>query len=289
MAYSKVTYRVIGRYMDGRDVKAYHFIGSDDKNYIYNKETTIYMIGKGLVENMRISTCDGEIIIRGKGINLNKLPVYDETKQQYRNVSNNDNKTSESMGMLTITKRIMHKTNCIGYVLRDIAGNEKKLKRADVLNLVADKKVTNATLSRTINKETGMPVTSLRGIDCALKKLPILILNESGKIIDPLISNNETIIRAVRMKTSGVIRELVSNSVKRFSAGDFLIIQANGELDTIAGTKFSQKYEYDKTHGQATCDYYLDRLDDFSVEMYGCKEIKLKPEQVKGFAMAKYR
>ena len=119
-----ITYRVVGRYMDGKEILGYHFIGSDNSDIQLNKERTIYMIGKGLIENMRIQTVNGEIIIRGKGINLNKLPVYDEGKNEYRNtgasrvaasssVHGKNTSIRNNMAQYKVTKRIMQKNNCI--------------------------------------------------------------------------------------------------------------------------------------------------------------------------------
>lgn len=290
MAYNNITYRVVGRYMDGKEISAYHFIGSNNESFIFNKENTIYMIGKGLIENMRISTCKGEVIIRGKGINLNKLPVYDESKNQYRNIEEQQGKnTDNKMAKLTIVKRIMCKTNCVGYVVKDVSGAERKLKREDVIKLVSERRISNAKLNRTIDPNTGLPTFALRGDGCALKKLPILILDESGRIIDPLINKNEVVIRAVRMKTGGMIKIPSAGMVKRFSAGDFIIVNASGELDMIPGEKFISNYVYDREHRQATCDYYLYRLEDYTIELYGSPEIRLTPEKVKVWAMAKHK
>ena len=127
MAGVAITYRVVGRYMRGKETTGYHFIGSDDSSVQLNKERTIYMIGKGLIENMRIQTDGDEIVIRGKGINLLSLPVYDESKQDFRNnsasqlvansnVQPKNTSINNNMAQYTIIKRIMSKNNCIGLV-----------------------------------------------------------------------------------------------------------------------------------------------------------------------------
>lgn len=74
---------------------------------------------------MRIQVgTDGEVILRGKGINLNNLPVYDPNKDKYRNTESSQQVANSSvsvrksnvanvspMGQYTITHRIMLKTN----------------------------------------------------------------------------------------------------------------------------------------------------------------------------------
>ena len=71
---------------------------------------------------------EGNIIIRGKGVNLNNLPVYDIGKDKYRNTDISQQAANSkvdvskkieyanAMGQYYIIKRIMLKTNCVGYV-----------------------------------------------------------------------------------------------------------------------------------------------------------------------------
>lgn len=41
MANMHITYKVVGRYMNGKEVDGYHFIGSDNSSLALNKERTI--------------------------------------------------------------------------------------------------------------------------------------------------------------------------------------------------------------------------------------------------------
>ena len=85
MVNPNVLYSVTGRYMDGQKLVAYHLVGEDGSQAQEGKERVIWLIGKGVITNMRLqSGTNGEVIIRGKGVNLNNLPVFDIAKQQFR-------------------------------------------------------------------------------------------------------------------------------------------------------------------------------------------------------------
>lgn len=294
----RVTYKVVGRCLKGKEISAYVFIGSDNSQLILNKDRTIYMIGKGMIENMRIQTVNNEVIIRGKGVNLNTLPAYDENKQSFRGndasqtVANNgvhprNTPLTNNMSQFEIVKRIMMKNTCIGYVVRDMAGNTKRLDRQTVVRLGIEKRLSNAVIQRLNNKDGSNSVV-LRGVGCEIKKLPILIVDEQGKIIDPNVNKNEVVLRAAKMKRGGVITNIVSNRKKFFSFGDFLVCKADGTLDMIQGTEFIRNFKQDTEHGTATCDYYLDKLQDYTVELFGGYATVLNPNQVKTWTMIKH-
>jgi len=301
MAGAVITYRVVGRYMRGKETTGYHFIGSDDSSTQFSKERTIYLIGKGLVENMRIQSDGDEIVIRGKGVNLLSLPVYDESKQDYRNnqasqiVANSNvqpKKTSinNNMAQYTIIKRIMSKNNCIGYVVTDATGAQKKYNRDQVIRLGAEKRLSNAIVQKCADPtgRSSEPILMLRGAGVNLKELPILLIDNSGKIIDPAADRKEVVIRAARMKHSGVITCITTNAKRYFEVGDYIVIRADGKLGVIKGTEFIKNYVPDREHSEATCDHYLDGLKNYTVEIFGSSIMQLRPEQVKVWAMAKH-
>lgn len=292
----RVTYRVVGRYMDGKNITGYHYVGSDYSQMPVTKERAIYLIGKGLVENMRVQTnTDGELIIRGKGVNLTELPIYDTKKQEFRGNGNQQNAGGQQNRAIqaggkqvsyTIVKRIMSKTTCVGYLVKSSMGNDAKLQRDQVIKLGIEKLLTNASVQKYREREGAEPKIILRGINCDLSKLPILIVNEYGKIIDPAADIKEVVIRAARMKRGGLIKHS-SGAVKTFENGDYIVVKADGKLGVIKGDEFIRGYEKDSDHNEATCDPYLSNLAEFKVEIFGSQAVELKPEQVKTWAMAK--
>ena len=88
MLANNMKYKATGRYMDGKNLIGYHIVAIDDES-IQARETRdriIYLTSRGCIVNMRLQKDDkGDIIIRGKGTNLNNLPVFDIGKEKYRN------------------------------------------------------------------------------------------------------------------------------------------------------------------------------------------------------------
>ena len=108
-----LTYNVTGRYMSGTEVTAYHLVDNNGGYIVASKEKTIYLAGRNLINNMRVQTSGDDVIIRGRGINLNQLPVYDTNKSTYRNTQNTSSNYT-NLSMLKITKRVMYKNSCVG-------------------------------------------------------------------------------------------------------------------------------------------------------------------------------
>lgn len=301
MAGANVTYKVVGRYMNGKELIGYHFIGSDNSPLILNKDRTIYLIGKGVIENMRISTNNGEVIIRGKGINLNTLPVYDESKDKYRPGSVSQQAAASNaqargvgnrnnMSNFKIVKRIMSGTTCIGYVLEDIVGNLKNVNRDKVIEYARDNRISNAVLSKVTDPATNKLTFALRGVNgCSIKKLPVMIVDESGRIVDPNLNKSMTTIRAARMKSAGHITNHINGKVDRFTVGDFVVINVDGQLKVIPGQVFITEYIPEREQRTATCDHCLNCLSDYTLEIYGNCSMIINPEQALTWAMARHK
>ena len=300
MSGMNITYKVVGRYMNGKELDGYHFIGSDNSTLYLNKERTIFMIGKGLIENMRINTNNGEIIIRGKGVNLNALPVYDCGKQSYRPGANSQNAANSSaraseidsknnMGKFKVIKRIMQGVKCIGYVLEDVSGNVRNIDRDTVIECARTNRLSNAIVNKIKDPETGELTYALRGVNgCNIRKLPIMIIDDAGRIVDPKVNKNLAIIRAVRMKSAGQVKHSASGKIARFTVGDFIMINVDGTLKVVPGQRFITEYRPEKSTSTATCDHCLECLSDFTVEIYGNPVMTVTPDQAKTWAMARH-
>lgn len=300
MANMHITYKVVGRYMNGKEVDGYHFIGSDNSSLALNKERTIYFIGKGLIENMRISANNGEVLIRGKGVNLNNLPVYDESKQKYRpgaisqNAANSSARAREidsrnNMSKFKIVKRIMQGTSCVGYVLEDVSGNIRNVSRDTVLECARTNRLSNAVVNKVTDPKTGALTYALRGVNgCQIKRLPILIIDQSGRIVDPTKSVSGVVIRATRMKHGGIVTH-VNGSSQTFGVGDFLMVNPSGQIRIVPGTEFIQNYTPESSLTTATCDHCLECVSDYTVEIYGSNAIVLNPSFVLTWNVAKHK
>ncbi len=170
----KITYSIVGRYMNASAVSAYHIIGSDGKELKASRELVCYLVGKGLVTNCKGQMNGGDIALRGVGVNLTDLPVKNERTGEIRR--NNATKTSDTkmFVQLRLVASIYQDSKCIGYVVRDAGGTEKKLAKSVVFKLAASNKVVNAEL------EKGRGEPYLKGVDIDLDKLPIIDLDNRG-------------------------------------------------------------------------------------------------------------
>ena len=295
-------YNVTGRYMDGQKLVAYHLVGEDGSQAKESKDRVIYLIGRGLIANMRIQVgTDKEVIIRGKGINLNNLPVFDEGKQQFRgdnisqlaanssvSVKNSSVNEANQMGQYKIIKRIMLNNKCLGYELQDHSGRVTRKKRDDVILLATQKLVSNAVANK-YTKEDGSIHVVLRGVDCELGKLPILIVNEQGKIVDPLKDKSNLTVRGAYMKHSGTIHDTIRNTNINFKFGDFIICNATGNIIIKSREQIEKEYVKDTTSSSAICDDYLANLSGYYIEIFGSNTIQLTPKMVRSWVILKPR
>lgn len=284
-------YRVVGRYMTGSAVVGYHLVGSDGSQVKASKERVIYMIGKGLVENMRVQSLDTEIILRGKGVNLNTLPIYDLNKDAFRDgvksqeVANTNVKPKRDsgvnpMGQMEIIKRIMYKTNCLGYILKDRSGKEMKLSRDKIIDLGVQRLLSNATVQKYTDNNTGETKLILRGVGCDLTELPSLIVDETGKIIDINKTTDEIRMRIVRMKRGGIVYDKGKDKRLTFEAGDYLICGKNAVVRPIKHVDLISKFEIINGENSAVCDNNLVNLENYPIELFGNKVQMLTPQQV---------
>lgn len=295
MANMNLTYRVTGRYMTGSAVTGYHLVGADGSQVIANKERLIYMIGRGQVENMRLQTNGDDVILRGKGVNLNKLPVFDVSKGEFRGNSASQNAASthvapkknsgiNPMGQLTLIKRIMYKTNCSGYVVTDMSGVEKKLSRAKVVELAKQRLISNAIVQRYTPKGSNETQLILRGVGCDISNLPVVTIDQNGNIIDNEDNSKRSqsvYMRAVKMKRAGILYDNKKNRKATFSSGDYIVCGPNGNLIYMKEIDAQKVMTVVNDNVTAVCDGYLDNLDKYPVELFGCEAKQLTPDQVK--------
>lgn len=300
MADTNITYRVTGRYMSGPSVEAYHLVGDDGKQIVANRDRILFLIGHGQIENMRIQFSDGEAIIRGRGINLNTLPIYDLSKREFRGnsasqsaantgVNTRTNNGGATMGQYTIIKRIMAKNNCIGYVLRDMSGKEIKIQRQKALELAHSRLISNAVVNRFTPNDGSAPKIILRGVNCNLNELPIIAVDQKGNIIDPSVvaKQNTVYMRAAKMSRGGIIYDKRQDKKLSFGSGDYILCGVNGTLRPVRGTDAVNLFTISKDSDSAVCDEFLQNLEYYPIELFGGSITTLNESQVKRWPIVK--
>lgn len=165
-------YSVVGRYMVGSEVTAYHIVGEDGSQHKVTKEQLILLADRGLMLNCRIQMYNGKPLLRGKGVNLGELPVFDEKSGKLKRMDTvpavrpKGKESSNVLGQIYIVGRITQGTSVVQYITRDNGGVERILSRQKVLELAQRKLIANAT----VQKYNGRLL--LRGVGINLESLP---------------------------------------------------------------------------------------------------------------------
>lgn len=302
MAGTNLTYRVTGRYMTGSTVDAYHLVGEDGSQIVANKQRIIYLIGRGQIENMRTQASGDDMILRGKGINLNTLPVFDMGTGSFRNnqasrqaaatpVAPKTNSGVSPMGQLKITKRIMYKTKCLGYIVTDMSGRERKIDRNKLIELATQKLISNAIVQRYTPTDSNESKLVLKGVGCNIGALPIVSIDQNGNIIDPekIKQNDYVYMRAVKIKRGGVIYDNEKGMKIVFASGDYILCGVNGILRPVKADQAKDKLSYVSNIDIAICDEYLDNLSKYPIELFGSDIQYIKPETVRKWPIVKVK
>ena len=286
-----ILYKVTGRYMDGQNVIGYHLVGEDDSQSKESKDRVIYLIGKGIITNMRVQIgTDDKVIIRGKGVNLNNLPVYDIGKDKFRNSEQSQiaahsnvsvpNSNAAQMGQYRIVKRIMLKNKCLGYEVQDYTGALTRKKRSQVIQLATQRLLSNAIVQKYQKDAESTPELILRGVGCDLTKLPVLIVDENNNIIDPTLNRDKLSVRATYMKHGGILHDTLNNKKIPFKAGEFLVYNTNGIIDIIGSQIIKNNYTK-SNNTSAICDDYLSFASKYYIEVFGSKPVQLNDAIIK--------
>lgn len=173
---NKIEYQIVGRYMDGPEVTGYHLQSIETgKSGRYSNEQVYYLVGREQVTNCTGQIYQDKVLLRGKGISLNDLPVINEDG----NIKNTDNigkvrrgtSATDAINQFMIVKLIKQGRNTVGYVIQNAGGGTKKVNRQQILGLAQQGKIGNARVQNYQGK------ILLRGVNVNLDELPIEMIN----------------------------------------------------------------------------------------------------------------
>lgn len=171
MGARRTEYQIVGRYMDGKEVTAYHLQSlENEKSGRYTREQVAYLVGRGQVTN-----CDGQlyqdkVLLRGKGISLEELPVQQENGELTRagNLGKIRRGTDagDAMTQVLIVGSIVRGRNVLGYVIQNAGGGQTDISRDKLIEAARQGRVGNAR----VQMYNGKPI--LKGVGCDLSQLP---------------------------------------------------------------------------------------------------------------------
>lgn len=171
MGAQRVQYQIVGRYMDGKEVTAYHLQSLDTgKQGRYSREQVAFLVGRGQVTNCEGQIYKDKLLLRGVGVSLESLPVQQEDGELSRtsNVGKVRKGTSaeDAMTQVIIVGALTRGRNVVGYVVQNAGGGQNRVDRPTLLNLAKAGRVGNAR----VQMYQGNPI--LKGVNCDLSSLP---------------------------------------------------------------------------------------------------------------------
>lgn len=174
MAARRTEYQIVGRYMAGREVTAYHLVSDNGKSGKYSREQVVFLAGRGQITNCSGQLGNDNVILRGVGISLEELPVQKEdgTMSKTGNVGHirRGASSEDVMTQVLIIGTITQGRQTVGYTLRNSGGATKDIPRNEVFALAKQGKIGNARVQSSNGKYI------LRGVGCNLNELPSKML-----------------------------------------------------------------------------------------------------------------
>lgn len=185
---NKIMYQIVGRYMDGKEVVAYHMVSPETgKSQKFTKEQTYFLVGKGSVTNCSGQIYQDKVLLRGIGCDLNSLPVQDVSGQMQRTSSvghiRRGDTAEDVMSKMNAVKAIVQGRNTVGYILQNNGGGTLKVSRQKMFELAKAGKLGNVRCQESNGK------LILRGVGIKLSQLPTESIDSDGNASTPAPAN----------------------------------------------------------------------------------------------------
>lgn len=170
MGSKRTQYQIVGRYMDGKEVTGYHLQSLDTgKSGKYNKEQVCFLVGRDQVTNCEGQIYQDKVLLRGKGISLDDLPVQQENGSLSRTDSigkvRRGTSAEDAMTQVVIVGSVVRGRNVLGYVIQNAGGGKTRIERDKLLELARAGRVGNARVQmyqgRMILKGVGVDLSQL--------------------------------------------------------------------------------------------------------------------------------
>ncbi len=206
MGAKRTEYQIVGRYMDGKEVTAYHLQSIETgKAGRYSREQVAYLVGREQITNCVGQIYQDKLLLRGKGMSLEDLPIQQEGGELKRtdNIGKvrRGTSASDAMEQFLIVGTIKSGRNTVGYVIQNAGCGIKRLKRQQVIELAKAGKIGNARVQTYQGKEL------LRGVRCNLDELPSQDIEGTDQSNQQ--ANDQIIVKHKEML--GIISKLINN------------------------------------------------------------------------------
>lgn len=184
MGAKRTQYQIVGRYMDGKEVTAYHLQSLENgKSGRYTKDQIYFLVGRDQITNCEGQLYQDKVILRGKGMSLEDLPI----QQENGTITRTDNvgkvrrgaTTADVMTQVIIVGSLVRGRNVAGYVVQNAGGGRTSVNRDELLQLARDGRIGNAR----VQSYQGRLI--LKGVGVDLSQLPkqqVWLLNKLSEV-----------------------------------------------------------------------------------------------------------
>lgn len=255
-------YMVCGVYKDDNEIIGYRLMGSDGRIRIEDREQTIRMIDNGSIRNMRVQYYNGEAVLRGKGININNLSIF--AKNEMEADINRHN-------TYIISRAIVRDNKRVGYEIIGHNGDIKLVSNAILCSMIHENRIDNARLKKV--EKGGKKVTAIVGTGININELEEIVISRNKIVTSANIWDNTC--RAIRMRHSGILRDMKSAKMQRFQSGDYIVYCVNGKMYVVEAERAVRFIE-----GNADCDLNINKCEQYIIELSNGDNVSTKAKDV---------
>lgn len=252
MGAKRIEYQIVGRYMNGKEVTAYHLQSlSTGKNGKYTREQIAYLVGRGQITNCEAQIYQDKLLFRGKGMNIDDLPVQKENGELTRTSGLGKVKkgtaAGDAMTQMIIVKTIVSGRNTMGYVVQNAGGGVKNYSREDVMRLAQSGKIGNARVQNYKGKWL------LRGVGCNLNELPVENIGTPKK--QPTAPSAPSASEAEINEIARVADNIISYMDSHFIGLDNRMTKVHDKADAKGGKSRAVKWQSNIANFSIVADY----------------------------------
>lgn len=171
MGAKRTEYQIVGRYMNGKEVTAYHLQSLDTgKQGRYTREQVAFLVGRGQVTNCEGQIYQDKVLLRGKDMSLEDLPVQQENGDLSRTGNlgkiRKGTSTEDALTQVMIVGTVVKGRNVLQYIVQNAGGGRIAVPRQQLLEMAHEGRVGNAR----VQMYQGRMI--LKGVNCDLSALP---------------------------------------------------------------------------------------------------------------------
>lgn len=240
MAAKKTEYQIVGRYMSGKSVVGYHLQSLETgKSGRFTKEQVYYLVGNDQVTNCTGQIYKDDVLLRGKGISLDELPVkYEDgdmkNTEQLGKIKKGTN-AADAMEQLMITKVIKNGRKVEKVVLSNSGGGNTEVTYPELIEMAKAGKIGNARVQQYQGKDI------LRGVGVNLNEIPTEQINNTASDI---VTNSSTVPNSdIRDKFSSLVDRAVHKANSIIGNKAIIGVNQNSDISNIMYTSDSNRLD----------------------------------------------